>query len=150
VKCDHPEYMSWKGIKGRCLVRGDHNYRKYGAKGVTVCDRWRDSFENFLADMGPKPGPGYSVDRIDNKKGYEPGNCRWATHEEQNNNRGKFNRVVTAFGRTKTMSEWSRETGVKVGTIWWRLESGKTPEQSVAGPVVAEERQRRAACATVL
>lgn len=82
-----PTYYSWMAMKQRCLNPNHAEYSRYGAKGVTVCDRWKDSFETFLADMGERPA-GKTIDRFPNKTGnYEPGNCRWATPEEQSQNR---------------------------------------------------------------
>lgn len=82
-----PEYTAWINIKERCLNAQRPDFPRYGGAGVAVCDRWRDSFESFLADMGPRPSARHSIDRINNSQGYEPGNCRWATREEQSRNR---------------------------------------------------------------
>lgn len=85
-----PEHNTWLGMKERCNNPNAHNYRWYGAKGVTVCARWNDSFEAFFADMGSKPTPLHSLDRINPFGNYEPSNCRWATKKEQSaNQRGK-------------------------------------------------------------
>lgn len=78
-----PEYRVWKTMKSRCTSPGQQSFKYYGARGIGVCDRWRESFETFYADMGPRPGPQYSIDRINNDGHYEPGNCRWATATEQ-------------------------------------------------------------------
>lgn len=81
-----PTYYSWKSMKWRCANTAPKDWKYYGGRGIAVCERWANSFEAFLADMGERP-PGKTLDRIDNDKGYEPGNCRWATTSEQRLNR---------------------------------------------------------------
>jgi hypothetical protein len=80
-------YRTWIRIKSRCLNERERRYSEYGGRGIRVCERWLESFENFLADMGHPPSPSHSIDRIDNDGNYEPSNCRWATMSQQNKNR---------------------------------------------------------------
>lgn len=82
-----PEYRTWQGMLCRCYTKSNSGYYKYGGKGIKVCARWRHTFVNFLKDMGKKPSPQHSIDRIDGARGYAPSNCRWATSSEQARNR---------------------------------------------------------------
>src|SRR5260221_13539157 len=101
----HPLHSTWLRMRERCRNPKHVSYLRYGGIGVTICKRW-DSFENFAADMGPKP-VGTSIDRYPNNKGnYELGNCRWATLIEQNNNR-RNNKLITYQGKTQTVAQWA-------------------------------------------
>lgn len=117
---DTTEYEIWKGIIKRCENTSDHAYADYGGRGIRVCDRWRHSFENFYADMGPRPSLEYSIDREDNNGHYEPSNCRWATRIEQNNNR-RSNRKVTYQNQEMTLSEIARLTGMPYHRLFARV-----------------------------
>lgn len=109
-------YQSWLGMKGRCA---DPNNKAYGAKGIRVCERWNNSFEDFLADMGI-PDHGMSIERIDNDLGYEPSNCRWATRKEQAQNRS-VSRVFEWKGRHLNLAELARATNINYTTLYKRL-----------------------------
>lgn len=82
---DSPEYQAWRGMRSRCLCKSDPAYENYGGRNITICSRW-ESFENFLADMGPKPTPKHRLDRIENDLDYTPNNCAWVTPAESNRN----------------------------------------------------------------
>jgi len=116
-------YTTWCQMKARCYSPGSTAYKNYGAKGITVCARWRDSFENFLQDMGEKPSRAYSIERIDNGKGYLPDNCRWATVSEQNRNYSR-NVVIEYAGRRQCLSDWADELGLSKATLRYRLKAG--------------------------
>lgn len=98
-----------------------------------MCKEWRESFEMFFSDMGRKPSRRHSIDRIDNNKGYQSGNCRWATAEEQANNK-RTTRFLTIGGETKTIAQWASFSGVSKGTIWLRAEKGKTGADLICPP----------------
>jgi hypothetical protein len=114
----------------RCLNPHRDQWRDYGGRGITVCKRWR-VFANFLADMGPKPSPAHSLDRIDNNKSYTPQNCRWATRAEQRRNSRQGLVMLTVKGRTMCLIDWARETGIERRTLAARLYHGWSPEEAV-------------------
>ncbi len=102
----------------RCTNPNVPAFRNYGARGIGVCDRWLD-FTNFLADMGERPHR-LTIDRIDNERGYEPGNCRWATYKEQMNN-VRYNRTIEFDGKRMTLQQWSEHIGINIHTLRGRL-----------------------------
>ena len=129
-----PAYRVWSSMKGRCLNKDSQYYSHYGARGIVVCERWMD-FKNFYADMGDPP-LGMSIDRIDNNGNYEPSNCRWATQQQQGRNTRK-NRIIRAFGETKTVADWAddQRCTVPYGTLYARLfRYGFTNEAAISKP----------------
>jgi hypothetical protein len=127
-----PEYNAWRAMRQRCEDPNNEDFARYGGRGIKVCDRWR-SFPAFLADMGLKPSRQHSLDRFpDNDRGYEPGNCRWATIGEQCRNRGglRRNRLMTVRGETMCMKDASKLTGLPLTTIWNRLNRGLSDEEA--------------------
>ena len=125
LRCFTPEYKSWQSMKDRCHNASSKDYPRYGARGIRVCDRWLNSFENFFADMGPRT-KGQSIDRIDNNSGYEPSNCRWTNNTTQANNR-RSTRFVTLNGETKSVSEWARIVGISFVAMSKRLKQSTDP-----------------------
>jgi hypothetical protein len=128
-----PGAQSWKNMLRRCFSPKSRDYARYGARGITVCDRWRESFEAFISDMGPRPSRLHSIDRIDNDGPYCPENCRWATKVEQASNR-RTNQKITFRGETLTVHEWSRRTGLKAPALYWRLHAGWDAEKTLTTP----------------
>src|SRR5215217_5661984 len=127
-----PTHRTWKSLLTRCTNPKYPGYVKYGARGITVCERWR-SFENFLADVGERP-PGTTLDRIDNDGPYAPENCRWASLREQSLNK-RSNRRVTLEGVTLTVLEWCERLGRKRATVYDRLRLGWPIERALSEPV---------------
>lgn len=129
------EYDSWFDMRDRCRNPRHHAWDRYGGRGIIVCDRWKDSFENFIEDMGPRPAKSYSIERIDNDGNYEPSNCKWATKTEQSRNRSgvytleqdakirelvglglNFTEVAKALGKPKgSVSNRAYRIGLKSG-----------------------------------
>lgn len=130
-----PEYKVWRAMQDRCTNPNNQSWDRYGGRGITVCDAWKD-FTSFIADMGIRPSPGHSIDRIDGNGNYEPDNCRWATIHEQNNNR-EGNVLLTWKGETMTLVQWGRRLGICKETMRGRLRLGWTMERVVSTPVRA-------------
>jgi len=126
-----PEYAVWASIKSRC---SDPDNRDYYGRGITVCKRWDDSFESFLADMGKRPSKQHSIDRKDNNGNYEPGNCRWVTRKEQERNK-RSNRILTLNGKSQPIVVWSEELGIHQKLIACRLRRGWSEKDALTVPL---------------
>lgn len=129
-------YSIWVDMLRRCNKKDHRAYKDYGGRGIKVCKRWH-SVEKFYKDMGEKP-EGLTLDRVDNNKGYNKKNCRWATNEEQANNR-RDNVFITAFGQTMTVAQWSRKVSVNETTIARRLRAGWSDERALSAPRANEQ-----------
>lgn len=119
-------------MKSRCNPNNKgKTIKDYAARGISVCERWANSFEAFLEDMGPPPSNDHSIDRIDNNGNYEPGNCRWATRKEQARNR-RSSHLVEVDGVTATAAEWAERLNVPYGEFKARIRNGLTGEELTA------------------
>ena len=128
------EYNSWRNMRDRCRYPSSENWAMYGGRGITVCERWDTSFEDFLADMGPKPTPQHTIGRSDQNGNYEPGNCKWETVPEQNRNR-RDNRLIQYMGKEVTVAEACRLAGISRNVVDARLRRGWTMDRALADPV---------------
>lgn len=124
----HPLYGTWKNMVDRCYDVNFHQYPDYGGRGITVCERWRNSVILFVEDMGERPFPKAQIDRKRNNEGYSPDNCRWSTSKENNRNR-RNNRIITFGGKTHCLAEWSEILGLPVSTIKGRLRRNWSTEK---------------------
>jgi hypothetical protein len=130
---DTPEYQAWAHMLRRCYTPTTKGFENYGGRGITVCDRWRFAFENFLNDMGYRPSRQYSLDRINNDGNYEPSNCRWATAKEQCNNTRRC-RMLTFNNETLTIAQWSEKLGFNRGVLLFRIRRGWSVEKALLTP----------------
>lgn len=128
----NPTYINWLAMKSRCENPNNQDYRLYGGRGVTICDRWQ-SFGNFLADMGHRPFPRATIERKDTNGNYEPGNCVWATQKTQTRNK-RANRLITIDGVTKCLGEWCELYGRDYRLVHHRIQNGWTPEAALSTP----------------
>jgi len=121
-------------MKMRCLNPNNPGFSQYGGRGITICDRWVDSFQNFLEDMGERP-TGMTLDRWpDQNGGYEPGNVRWATVRDQQNNR-RYTVVIEHRGVRRALTEWAEETGITTESLYKRIHVyGWSPEKALETP----------------
>lgn len=127
----HPLYNQWNLMKDRCSNPNNKSYKHYGKRGISVCERWLE-FSNFAEDVSPRP-KGAQLDRINNEGDYEPDNCKWVSPRENCNNRSS-NRAVTFRGKTKTVSEWARSTGIKYRVLLARLDSNWSVPRALTTP----------------
>src|ERR1700748_3622937 len=119
-------YVVWTMIKQRCYNKKHTHYDRYGGRGIRVCERWINSYDNFILYMGGPPPPRHTIERIDNEGNYNPSNCRWATQKEQAQNRR--NTVAIAFnGETMCLTEWAKKLNIGVTTLHWRIFKRKWP-----------------------
>lgn len=129
------EFHAWRGMVNRCYLSNHPKYPRYGARGITVCDRWRDSFLSFYEDMGPCPAE-HSIDRVDNDASYEKANCRWADAKTQANNKRQTIRPLTFRGETRSITEWAALMGTTVFVLSNRLNTMNwSVERTLTTPV---------------
>jgi hypothetical protein len=131
-----PEYVAYREMKKRCYNPNWVRYDRYGGRGIKVCERWLNDFDTFFADMGQKPSPRHTLDRIDNDGDYTPENCRWATKAEQALNR-RSTRIIEYDGRALSVTEWAAEVRMDADTLSARINAGWTPERALTTPLRA-------------
>lgn len=129
---DHDLYGRYRGMIQRCHSPRHHSYKNYGARGIVVCQRWRDSYENFVSDMGRPPTPQHMIERTNNDGPYSPDNCKWSLCDEQNRNR-RVNRLFTYNGVTKCLMDWCIDLNLNNRTVAGRLRRGLSFEQAITG-----------------
>jgi hypothetical protein len=127
------EYLTWAHMIKRCTCKKDKSYNRYGGRGIKVCDRWLHSFENFYADMGPRPG-NMTIERINSNGDYSLNNCRWATRAEQSRNR-RTNIMITINGETRCATDWAIRFGITGKLATGRIRKGWDPVKAVTTPV---------------
>lgn len=133
-KSSSQEYKIWSSMLTRCFNKNCKSYKRYGGIGITVCERWKNSFTDFLNDIGTRPSPGHSLDRIDNAKGYEPGNVRWATADVQIRNT-KRTKLFLYKGKTLCVSDWADLYGIPRATLISRVAAGWTINRAIETPI---------------
>ena len=134
-KTHHPLYRLWKQMIRRCHCENDASFHHYGGRGIRVCDRWHESFDDFCSDMGTRPTAKHKLERLDNDLGYEPGNVIWATQREQTRNQRRTHWIEWK-GKTQSMSDWADELGMSYYVIRRRLGMGWSVESAFSTPVV--------------
>lgn len=136
------QYIIYHGLIRRCTDKKCRAYKKYGGRGIKVCDRWLDSFENFYADMGGRPSKKHSIDRIDNNGNYCKENCRWATRGEQQRNTQR-NINITHDGKTMCLTDWCIELKMSKGALTHRIKKWGSLSKALDQPVNENRRENR-------
>jgi hypothetical protein len=129
-----PLYYTWIDMRRRCTKSSHHAFNYYGGRGISVCPEWANDFAQFAKDMGEKPSPEYSLDRIDVNGDYTPKNCRWATAEQQSNNLRSNTRIIWC-GQDLTVTQWARKVGCHDTTLFQRIRSGWCPTKILLTPI---------------
>ena len=135
-----PTYQIYKAMLARCLYPSQHNYPRYGGRGIKVCDRWRHSFAAFLQDMGERPSPDLTLDRKDSDRDYTPENCRWSTVIQQNRNR-RNTPFLECAGQRRSLAEWAERLGMCYHTLYDRLKRGWSIERALTTTLSGETRE---------
>lgn len=128
-----PEYVVWNNMKQRCLNPNSPTYPHYGGRGITICDKWRESFDNFLNDMGFRPSKNHSIGRMNNDGPYSPDNCRWESLDEQSKNK-RWTQYVDYEGKSVKLIDLCKEKGIKRGLVYGRLKKGWSIEDALNEP----------------
>ncbi len=128
----HRICIVWHGMIARCTNPKSDSFEHYGGRGISVCERWKESLQAFIDDMGLPPSKRHSIDRVDNSGNYEPGNCRWSLPYEQARNTRRT-RNITFRGKTQCMKDWADELGINYDCLIGRLRRGWTPEEALSG-----------------
>jgi len=133
-------YSIWRGMLARCLCQTGRGYKDYGGRGITVCERWKNSVTDFVDDMGPRPSPAHSIDRINVNGNYEPGNCRWATRSQQQRNR-RCNPVIVIDGIKMLLVEASEKYRIHSKTALDRMQKfGWSAEKAFKTPLLRKKK----------
>ena len=133
---NNPLFKTWKSMMERCYKPNTKSYKRYGARGITVCERWHN-IDAFIQDMAASFQNGLTIDRIDNNGNYEPSNCRWATKKQQNRNYSR-NLLIEYNGSKMCLIEWSEKLNIKYSTLWDRLNMGWSIEKTLTTPVKSQ------------
>ena len=127
---NEPEYYIWRSMIQRCHNSKRKDFHRYGGRGIEVCPEWQQSFEKFISYVGDRPSNKHQIDRIDNTKGYEPGNVRWVTATTQMRNKTN-NKIIEYQGQRKSVAQWAEDLNISRHMIYNRLRAGKSPEEAL-------------------
>ncbi len=137
-----PEYKAWENMKQRCTNKKHRSYGAYGGRGIDVAPVFHASFQAFFDELGSRPSPNHSVQRLDKNQGYWPGNIKWALRSEENKNQRKTILLRVGRGERKSVSQLAQESGMQHGTLLYRLRSGLSLQEAISRPVAAKSQTK--------